>query len=101
MQRTPGGNEDKLGKALTVYADVFDNIASARVEQDESIQNQYLRPWQTTLSTSINVAMKARQAVRVSRLELDAAKQTSLLSSNFSPLIAYVFFIQSENYEPC
>ncbi|KAG2123055.1 BAR domain-containing family protein [Suillus cothurnatus] len=76
VQRTPGGNEDKLGKALTVYADVFDNIASARVEQDESIQSQYLRPWQTTLSTSINVAMKARQAVRVSRLELDAAKQT-------------------------
>ncbi|KAG1875972.1 BAR domain-containing family protein [Suillus fuscotomentosus] len=76
MQRTPAGDEDKLGKALTVYADVFDNIASARVEQDESIQAQYLRPWQTTLSTSINVAMKARQAVRVSRLELDAAKQT-------------------------
>ncbi|KAG1818065.1 BAR domain-containing family protein [Suillus subaureus] len=76
LQGTPGGNEDKLGKALTVYADVFDNIASARVEQDESIQTQYLRPWQTTLSTSINVAMKARQAVRVSRLELDAAKQT-------------------------
>ncbi|KAG2048705.1 hypothetical protein BDR06DRAFT_962270 [Suillus hirtellus] len=76
MQRTPAGDEDKLGKALTVYADVFGNIASARVEQDESIQAQYLRPWQTTLSTSINVAMKARQAVRVSRLELDAAKQT-------------------------
>ncbi|KAG2074888.1 hypothetical protein BDR04DRAFT_1092504 [Suillus decipiens] len=76
VQRTPGGNEDKLGKALTVYADVFENIASARIEQDESIQTQYLRPWQTTLSTSINVAMKARQAVRVSRLELDAAKQT-------------------------
>ncbi|KAG1742442.1 BAR domain-containing family protein [Suillus lakei] len=76
FQRTPGGNEDKLGKALTVYAEVFDNVASARVEQDESIQTQYLRPWQTTLSTSINVAMKARQAVRVSRLELDAAKQT-------------------------
>lgn len=75
FQRTPGGNEDKLGKALTVYAEVFDNVASARVEQDESIQIQYLRPWQTTLSTSINVAMKARQAVRVSRLELDAAKQ--------------------------
>jgi len=76
MQRTPGGNEDKFGKALTVYAEVFDNIASARIQQDESIQRQYLYPWQTTLSTSINVAMKARQAVRVSRLELDAAKQT-------------------------
>ncbi|KAJ8593723.1 hypothetical protein M405DRAFT_838983 [Rhizopogon salebrosus TDB-379] len=76
MQRTPGGNEDKLGRALTVYAEVFDNIALARIQQDESIQKQYLYPWQTTLSTSINVAMKARQAVRVSRLELDAAKQT-------------------------
>jgi hypothetical protein len=78
MQRTPGGNEDKLGRALTVYAEVFDNIALARIQQDESIQKQYLYPWQTTLSTSINVAMKARQAVRVSRLELDAAKQTSV-----------------------
>jgi len=76
MQRTPGGNEDKLGKALTVYAEVFNSISSARIQQDESIQKQYLYPWQTTLSTSINVAMKARQAVRVSRLELDAAKQT-------------------------
>jgi hypothetical protein len=100
VQRTPGGNEDKLGKALTVYADVFDNIASARVEQDESIQNQYLRPWQTTLSTSINVAMKARQAVRVSRLELDAAKQTSLLSSNLSPLIAYIFSYSLKTTSP-
>ncbi|KAG1740762.1 BAR domain-containing family protein [Suillus paluster] len=81
LQHTPGGNEDKLGKALTVYAEVFDNIASARIQQDDSIQRQYLYPWQTTLSTSINVAMKARQAVRVSRLELDAAKQT-LKSTN-------------------
>ena len=30
-----------------------------------------------TLNTSISVAMKARQAVNVSRLELDSAKQTS------------------------
>jgi len=67
-----------------VYAEVFDNIASARVEQDESIQKQYLYPWQTTLSTSINVAMKARQSVRVSRLELDAAKQTSVFSQSLS-----------------
>ncbi|TFY50721.1 hypothetical protein EVJ58_g10919, partial [Rhodofomes roseus] len=35
----------------------------------------FLQPWQTTLSTSIAVAMKARQAVRGSRLELDSAKQ--------------------------
>jgi len=35
-----------------------------------------LHPWQTTLNASIAVAMKARQAVKTSRLELDAAKQT-------------------------
>ncbi|KAH7923584.1 hypothetical protein BV22DRAFT_1015151 [Leucogyrophana mollusca] len=81
MQGTAGGSEDKLGKALSLYAGVWDTIAAARLQQDDSIQRQYLQPWQTTLSTSINVAMKARQAVRVSRLELDAAKQ-SLKSAN-------------------
>ena len=40
------------------------------------MQENFLHPWQTTLNASIAVAMKARQAVRVSRLELDAAKQT-------------------------
>ncbi|KIK98396.1 hypothetical protein PAXRUDRAFT_823905 [Paxillus rubicundulus Ve08.2h10] len=76
LQAAPGGSDDKLGKALGLYAAVWEMIAGARVQQDEAIQTQYLQPWQTTLSTSINVAMKARQAVRASRLELDAAKQS-------------------------
>ena len=46
-----------------------------RVDQYLAIRERFLLPWQTTLSTSIAVAMKARQAVRVSRLKLDAAKQ--------------------------
>lgn len=75
LQATNVGSEDKLGKALGLYAGVWDKIASARLHQDASIQTQFLQPWQTTLSTSIAVAMKARQAVRVSRLELDSAKQ--------------------------
>ena len=53
----------------------WDKIASARLEQDAAIQQGFLHPWQTTLNTSIAVAMKARQAVKASRLELDAAKQ--------------------------
>ncbi|EGN97487.1 hypothetical protein SERLA73DRAFT_139726 [Serpula lacrymans var. lacrymans S7.3] len=81
IQGTPVGSDDKLGKALGLYAGVWDKIASARLQQDDSIQKQYLQPWQTTLSTHINVAMRARQAVRVSRLELDAAKQ-SLKNAN-------------------
>ncbi|EJF56942.1 BAR domain-containing family protein [Dichomitus squalens] len=68
--------EDKLGKALGAYAGAWEKIADARVEQDHAVKERFLQPWQTTLSTSIAVALKARQAVRVSRLELDAAKQT-------------------------
>ncbi|KAI0643225.1 BAR domain-containing family protein [Trametes meyenii] len=76
VQTTSGTGDDKLGKALQQYAGAWEKIADARVEQDNTIREQFLHPWQTTLSTSINVALKARQAVRVSRLELDAAKQT-------------------------
>ncbi|KAF4622015.1 hypothetical protein D9613_009172 [Agrocybe pediades] len=74
----PGGagDQDRLGKALTQYASGWDKVAAARLDQDASIQENFLHPWQTTLNTSIAVAMKARQAVRVSRLELDAAKQS-------------------------
>ncbi|KAF4565562.1 AH/BAR domain superfamily protein [Pleurotus pulmonarius] len=70
------GTEDKLGSGLALYASGWDKIASARLHQDASIQANFLHPWQQTLSTSITVAMKARQAVKVSRLELDAAKQS-------------------------
>jgi hypothetical protein len=69
------GVEDKLGKALGVYASGWNKVAEARLRQDIAIRSAFLAPWQQTLSTSLAVAMKARQAVRVSRLELDAAKQ--------------------------
>ena len=69
------GAEDRLGHALAQYSEAWDRIAAARLDQDAHIQDQFLHPWQTTLNTSIAVAMKARQAVKASRLELDAAKQ--------------------------
>ncbi|KZT67550.1 hypothetical protein DAEQUDRAFT_767108 [Daedalea quercina L-15889] len=74
LQTSPGGDE-KLHTALSAYAGAWEKIADARVQQDQAIRAQFLQPWQTTLSASIAVAMKARQAVRVSRLELDSAKQ--------------------------
>ncbi|KAG7442763.1 uncharacterized protein BT62DRAFT_973452 [Guyanagaster necrorhizus] len=70
------GSDDRLGRALALYAGGYDKVATARLQQDDSIRAGFLHPWHTTLSTSIQVAMKARQAVKVSRLELDAAKQT-------------------------
>ena len=75
LQATNAGAEDRLGKALGLYAAGWDKIASGRLHRDAAIQNNFLHPWQTTLTTSVAVALKARQAVRVSRLELDAAKQ--------------------------
>ena len=76
IKAIPSAGEDKFGQALQAYAGALERVADARVQQDIAIQSQFLVPWQTTLSTSISVALKARQAVRVSRLELDAAKQT-------------------------
>ena len=76
LQTSPGAAEDKFGKALGSYAGAWEKIAEARVVQDETVKAGFLQPWQITLSNSIAVAMKARQAVRGSRLELDAAKQT-------------------------
>ncbi|PPQ90486.1 hypothetical protein CVT25_014769 [Psilocybe cyanescens] len=75
------GDADKLGKALGLYASGWDKVSAARLDQDASVQENFLHPWQTTLNASIAVAIKARQAVRVSRLELDAAKQ-SLKNAN-------------------
>lgn len=81
IQESGSDPDDKLGKALVLYAGVWDKIASARVEHDGAVKQGFLVPWQLTLSTSIAVAMKARQAVRVSRLELDAAKQAQKSAS--------------------
>ncbi|KAK2459851.1 hypothetical protein APHAL10511_008172 [Amanita phalloides] len=69
------GADDRLGQALVLYAQGWERVAAARLDQDAHIQDHFLHPWQTTLNTSIAVAMKARQAVKASRLELDAAKQ--------------------------
>jgi len=75
---TGGAGEEpsRLNRSLTYYATAWEKIASARLDQDAAIRENFLHPWQTTLNTSIGYAMKARQAVRMSRLELDAAKQT-------------------------
>ncbi|KAF8216466.1 BAR domain-containing family protein [Mycena galopus ATCC 62051] len=81
IAKTVNGTEDKLGKALGLFAEGWEKIASARVQHDTAVRNGFLLPWQQTLNTSLNVAVKARQAVRVSRLELDAAKQ-SLKNAN-------------------
>jgi hypothetical protein len=76
LAEAPGGKDDRLGLALAEYSGAWERIGEARVQHDNVVARGFLAPWQQTLQTSINVAVKARQAVRVSRLELDAAKQT-------------------------
>ncbi|KAF8466041.1 BAR domain-containing family protein [Russula ochroleuca] len=76
LSQAPGGKDDRLGQALTEYAGAWEKIGDVRVQHDDAVVHSFLVPWQQNLQTSINVAVKARQAVRLSRLELDAAKQT-------------------------
>ncbi|KAH8826802.1 BAR domain-containing family protein [Flagelloscypha sp. PMI_526] len=90
------GNENKFAKSLTLFASGYDRIAEARLVQDQTIRDKFLHPWQQTLNTSINVALKARQAVRTSRLELDAAKQGL---KNASPARQEIARLEVENAE--
>jgi hypothetical protein len=79
LAQAPGGKDDRLGHALTGYAGAWEKIGNVRVQHDDAVASGFLLPWQQNLQTSINVAVKARQAVRLSRLELDAAKQTYVI----------------------
>jgi hypothetical protein len=77
LQQAPASatGDDRLARALAQYAGAWEKVADARVQQDAAIQSQFLAPWRNTLTNSVDVAMKARLAVRTSRLELDSAKQ--------------------------
>ncbi|KIR67766.1 cytoplasmic protein [Cryptococcus bacillisporus CA1873] len=68
------GAEDRLGVALGIYGAALEKVGDARISQDQLITERFVTPWQATLSTSIGLAMKARQNVKTSRLELDAAR---------------------------
>jgi hypothetical protein len=91
------GTEEKLGKALETYATAMEKVCpppvpshippllpglmrcmvqvgDARLQQDEIIVDQFITPWQATLSSSIALANKARANVKTARLELDTAR---------------------------
>ncbi|KAI5449021.1 BAR domain-containing protein [Naganishia albida] len=68
------GTEEKLGKALETYATAMEKVGDARLQQDEIIVDQFITPWQATLSSSIALANKARANVKTARLELDTAR---------------------------
>jgi len=74
-----GEETSRLNKSLAFYAAAWEKVSNARLDHDAGIRENFLHPWRTTLNASIAVAMKARNAVKASRLELDAAKQTYVI----------------------
>jgi len=46
LQEVEGAGGGKLGKALGLYANVWDRIALARVEHDDTVKTRFLASWQ-------------------------------------------------------
>ncbi|WWC86243.1 uncharacterized protein L201_001116 [Kwoniella dendrophila CBS 6074] len=68
------GPDDRLSIALGVYGAAMEKVGDARLAQDNLIADRFVTPWQATLSTSIGLAVKARNNVKTARLELDSAR---------------------------
>jgi len=65
---------DPLATALEKYALASEQVGEARIQQDHQIVSRFNSPFQTTLNTNLNFALKARKNVENARLSLDAAK---------------------------
>lgn len=68
------GTEEPLGAALLKYAAVQDKLGDYRIKMDSEIVQKFVQPFNTTLNTNIQFAMKARKNVQSARLTLDAAR---------------------------
>uniref|UniRef100_A0A1D1XNU9 Protein GVP36 n=1 Tax=Anthurium amnicola TaxID=1678845 RepID=A0A1D1XNU9_9ARAE len=69
------GTEDPFGTALVKYANVQERIGDHRIKMDSEITQKFVQPFNITLNTSIQFAMRARRNVNSTRLELDTAKR--------------------------
>ncbi|KAF8536005.1 hypothetical protein BDD12DRAFT_918511 [Trichophaea hybrida] len=56
------------------YALACEQVGETRIQQDQQIASRFNAAFNTTLSTNINFAQKARKNVENARLTLDAAK---------------------------
>jgi hypothetical protein len=69
------GADNTLGAALIKYATVQERLGDHRIKMDSDITEKFVQPFNTTLNTSIQLAMKARRNVNAARLALDSAKR--------------------------
>ncbi|KAF3934980.1 Endophilin-A2 [Dactylella cylindrospora] len=65
---------DPLASGLEKLATASRQIGQARLQQDQTIVAQLVKPWTTNLNIGFKFSAKARQEVENARLLLDAAK---------------------------
>ncbi|CAG8596312.1 5274_t:CDS:2 [Diversispora eburnea] len=70
------GTEEPLGASLLKFAAVQERLGGYRIKMDNEIVQKFVQPFNTTLNTNIQFAMKARKNVQSTRLTLDAARAT-------------------------
>ncbi|CAG8536903.1 7638_t:CDS:2 [Acaulospora morrowiae] len=68
------GTQDPLGVALLKYATVQERLGDHRIKMDAEITQKFVQPFNVTLNTNLQYAMKARRNVQSTRLSLDAVK---------------------------
>ncbi|KAK9761802.1 BAR domain-containing protein [Basidiobolus ranarum] len=68
------GLEEPLGAALFKYSSTQEKLGNERLKMDNDIMKRFIQPFNTTLNTNIQFALKARKRVYATRLNLDAFK---------------------------
>ncbi|ORX59311.1 hypothetical protein BCR36DRAFT_579889 [Piromyces finnis] len=66
---------DPFGIALKKISNSYDRIGEVKIAEDNAIVENFWKPFNTTLNSSIGFAMKARKNVSSARLNYDACKQ--------------------------
>ncbi|KAI9292672.1 hypothetical protein K502DRAFT_351770 [Neoconidiobolus thromboides FSU 785] len=68
------GTDEPFGTVLMKFGSVEDKIGDSKTRMNQTIQKQVLTPLNSTLNTTIQLAMKARRNVTNLRLELDGLR---------------------------
>ncbi|KAG9000311.1 hypothetical protein FRB90_011843 [Tulasnella sp. 427] len=97
------GPNDRLGKALGVYADTSEKIGEAHAAQDDAVLLNFVVPSKSAVTGPLQLALNARGAVKSSRLQLDAVKQTLKTATGArqeqARLTVWLISIEVENAE--
>ncbi|WFC94983.1 hypothetical protein MBRA1_001622 [Malassezia brasiliensis] len=68
-------NESRLGELLQKFAVCQDEIGNARIVQDKAVVQSFVNVW-SAFGAQIQLALKARHAVKEARLHLDSKRST-------------------------